>query len=316
MMQFAHLFPRVVRLLPFFSLFLLLIVLSFRFIAENDLGFHLHGGEWIIQNRAFPTFDSFTYTVPNHAYIDLHWLFQILLYVVYAWFGFEGISTVYVTLILIVFTLMYYWFKSNQITSAASLWLMLGVLLTIEVRFNFRPEVMTWILMILMLHVLDHYVRERRRVLWILPVIMVLWTNTHGLFVIGLLIMGAYAVSVMFQEKKIDRYLWMWSFIGMASVLINPYFIDGALFPLELATRLDSGSIFKNTILEFISPWSSFARSRSTIFPPQVITLYYIFTFLSGVLVIVTIRHRKIHELVIAVALFAVSYSQYRNVPL
>ncbi|MBL7994625.1 tetratricopeptide repeat protein, partial [bacterium] len=46
------------------------------------------------------------------------------------------------------------------------------------------------------------------------------------------------------------------------------------------------------------------------------ITLYYIFTFLSGVLVIVTIRHRKIHELVIAVALFAVSYSQYRNVPL
>ncbi|MBL7960307.1 tetratricopeptide repeat protein [bacterium] len=317
--RFAYLMrilSKVIRLLPFASLFLLLTALSFRLIAENDLGFHLHGGEWILQNRAFPTFDSYTYTVPNHLYIDLHWLYQILLYTVYVWIGFEGISAVYVTLILIVFTLMYYWFKSNQITSSATLWLMLGVLLTIEVRFNFRPEIMTWVWMILMLFVLDHYVRERRRVLWILPVIMVLWTNTQGLFVIGLLIMGAYAVSVPFQEKKIDRYLWMWSFFGMASILINPYFVDGAMFPVELATRLDSGSIFKNTILEFISPWSSFARSRPALFPPQVIALYYLFTFLSGVLVIVTIRNRKIHELVIAVALFAVSYSQYRNIPL
>ncbi|KAB2878508.1 hypothetical protein F9K33_12915 [bacterium] len=317
--RFAYLtsfLPKVIRLLPLASLFLLLTALSFRLIAENDLGFHLHGGEWILENRVFPTFDSYTYTVPNHLYIDLHWLYQIFLYVVYVWIGFEGISTVYVTLILIVFTLMYYWFKSNQITSAVGPWLMLGVLLTIEVRFNFRPEVMTWVLMILMLYVLDHYVRERRRVLWILPVIMVLWTNTQGLFVIGLLIMGAYAVSVPFQEKKIDRYLWMWSFFGMASILINPYFVDGALFPVELATRLDSGSIFKNTILEFISPWSSVARSRPALFPPQVIALYYMFTFLSGVLVVVTIRNRKSHELIIALALFAVSYSQYRNIPL
>lgn len=291
-------------------------MLTLRLVSENDLGFHLHGGQWILQNHSFPSQDSFTYTVSDHPYINLHWLYQILLYAVYVVAGFNGISILHTLLIVTLFYLMYYWMYCKKIPFSLTSWLLLGAVLTVEVRFNFRPEIMTWIFMILMLIGLDHYLRNRQRTLWILPLIMILWTNTQGLFVIGILIMGAYALSDFGHSRKVDRYLWLWSFLGVIAILINPYFIDGAMFPIELATRLQSASIFKDSILEFASPWSSFVRSRPTIFPPLVISLYYTFTFVSGILILVTIKNRKIHEIIISLTLFLISFSQFRNIPL
>src|SRR5579883_529810 len=67
----------------FLACFLLLVLLATRQIHDADLGFHLKGGQWIVQNHAFPNKDDYTYTVPTHEYIDLHWLYQILLFALY-----------------------------------------------------------------------------------------------------------------------------------------------------------------------------------------------------------------------------------------
>ncbi|MFN3344045.1 MAG: hypothetical protein ACK412_00150 [Chloroherpetonaceae bacterium] len=55
-------------------------------MVDIDIGFHLHGGKWIWQHRAFPDKDAYTYTVPNNDYIDLHWLYQLLMFGVYSLF--------------------------------------------------------------------------------------------------------------------------------------------------------------------------------------------------------------------------------------
>jgi hypothetical protein len=52
--------------------------LSFREIFSPDIGLHLAAGRWIIEHGSFPTRDVFTYTVPGNDYVDLYWLYQLL----------------------------------------------------------------------------------------------------------------------------------------------------------------------------------------------------------------------------------------------
>lgn len=296
--------------------FFVLVIFSFRPIADNDIGFHLHAGQWIIENLTFPTNDTFTYTVRDHLYIDLHWLYQLALYGVYVIGGFKGISVTYTISLIILFALLYYWMHVCRLSFQITSWVLLIVLLIIDARLNFRPEIITWILIILTCICIDLYLVKKKNVLWLLPIIMIVWINAHGLFVIGLWVVVAYTVSDALHSGRIDRRLLCWLILSAIAVFINPYFLDGVLFPVELATRLESGNVFKNSIFEFASPWTSYVWTKPSVFPTHTLFLYYTFTFIVFLLMIISIRSRKIHELLICVSLFYVSYEQYRNIPL
>ena len=69
-----------------------IFTLSLRQLSDPDLGFHLKYGKWIVANEKVPVTDMSTYTVPTHPYIDLHWLFQVMLYGVFRLTGYPGIS--------------------------------------------------------------------------------------------------------------------------------------------------------------------------------------------------------------------------------
>ncbi|MGD0340769.1 MAG: hypothetical protein ABSA76_03560, partial [Bacteroidales bacterium] len=60
--------------LPFIVVTIFITILSLRLLSDPDLGFHLKAGKWIVENGSFPSKDTFTYTVNNNDYTDLHWL--------------------------------------------------------------------------------------------------------------------------------------------------------------------------------------------------------------------------------------------------
>jgi hypothetical protein len=129
-----------ISLLAIASLF---IALALRLIVDIDIGFHLHGGEWIWQHRAFPDKDAYTYTVPNNDYIDLHWLYQLLIFGVYSLSGFEGLTIFNALLILTALGLLLVRLLcvGTPIPLALSLLMVVGLMM--ELRFAVRPEVLT-----------------------------------------------------------------------------------------------------------------------------------------------------------------------------
>ncbi len=302
--------------LPVVLFFVLVGLMSSRLIDDKDIGFHMHAGQWILENERFFDMDTFTYTVNDHPYIDLHWLYQIVVYGIYSMLGFEWVSLVYALLVILLFSLILVWSGSKRVASGLAVWILLFSLLIAETRFNHRPEIASWIFMIIVSMVLDYYLSSRKRILWLLPVIIAVWVNTHGLFILGVFIIVTYAISDFFSAKRIDRYLWIWGLGGIIAVLINPYFLKGALFPLELLTRFDSANVFKNDILEFASPWSSAVLSNPFIYPRHVVAAYFVWTALIFILMAVTIRQRKLYECIVTGALFAISAVQFRNIPL
>ncbi|MBK8550465.1 MAG: tetratricopeptide repeat-containing protein [Ignavibacteria bacterium] len=296
-------------MLPILSLGLLILFFTIRKIANLDTGFHLAAGRWILTNFSVPVKDIFTYTVSQNEYIDIQWLYQVLIYAFYLFFNYTGL-TIFNTLVIgCVFYLLLKKMNLYGVPVFLSLILLFVTVISIQLRFGYRPEIVTWLFMLCSLFILERYYYFGKAKLYLLPVIMLLWVNMHGLFILGLMITGVYLVSISINKKSIDKNLLKWFLISIASVFINPYFTEGVMFPFYLFTRLQKGNIFQQNITELQPPWGMAGDAGLELY------LYYVISIISFILLVITYRKRALHQFVLLAAFFYISYSSFRNIP-
>jgi hypothetical protein len=85
--------------------FVLLVVFTARYLSDADLGYHLRGGQWMLEHHGFPSKDTYTYTRSSADYLDLHWLYQILIYATYVIGGYTALSLLNIVLVAVAFAL-------------------------------------------------------------------------------------------------------------------------------------------------------------------------------------------------------------------
>ncbi len=292
--------------------FLLLALLGLRLVNDTDLGFHLRAGQWILQNRVFPSCDTFTYSVPDHEYLDIQWLYQVLLFLLFKLGGYSFLAPANTLLIALAF---YATFKRLRLADAP-LWmcalLLTATLFGCEYRFRIRPEILSWVLSVSILWVLELRAQRKRDLLFLLPVLQLAWANLEGLFPIGLGLLWIYCLSDFLRQGG-DKKLWGYSALSLIVCLLNPYGFQGMSFPFVLLNRLNASSIFKATIKEFQPPWGLNDTFWST--PTLYLLLYKLFCPALIVMILVTIRKRKIHEILIAAFFLWLSFTALRNIP-
>ncbi|MFC2092363.1 tetratricopeptide repeat protein [Bacteroidota bacterium] len=289
---------------------ILIILFSFRTIYNYDLGFHLRGGQWITENLTVPDNDVYTYTVNHNKYVDMHWLYQVIVYGIYSLFSYVGIILMNSIFILVVFYLLLKRMMFYGIPIWLSVLALLLTLITIQNRFYFRPEILTWIGILIVLLLMDQYFYFKKRLLFLLPIVMVIWVNVQGLFVLGLFIIVVYFFSIWVHEKKFDSYVFKWSVVIFLVTFINPYFEKIVFQPFVL---LKSASIFSTTISELNSPFNYTGNIGNFYIE---IYLYYVICVLSFALFFITIKKRKLHEFLILAVFFYISYLQFRSIPI
>ncbi len=89
-------------------------------------------------------------------------------------------------------------------------------------------------------------IAERPRLIWLLPILQLVWVNCHALFVLGLVVGAAYArlrragicrrtlgVGASGQATSGQTIVRAGALVAVAC-LANPYFEEGAKFPLTL----------------------------------------------------------------------------------
>ena len=72
-------------------LFLLVLAFSISKIYSYDIWYHLGAGRYILEAGKIPQKNIFSYTQPDHEWIDIQWLFQVVTYGVHSAFGFDGL---------------------------------------------------------------------------------------------------------------------------------------------------------------------------------------------------------------------------------
>jgi hypothetical protein len=266
-------------------------ILAFRRLDDSDTWWHLAAGRWIAENGRVPTTDPFSYTVPDHAWLDLQWLYDLALYGLWQTGGANALVVAAVVTYTLAIALLVGTLRRWVGVSAACA-LALWAVVVAEERFLIRPEMISFVLLGLVLRTLLTVSDANVRRLLVVPLVVLVWVNTHSLFVIGLFCIactalgaaGAQALDAMGRKRasaEIDALpLLACAAAATAVAFINPYFVRGVTFPLELLTRIDGSNSVYQAIGEFRPPWSGY-------FETLPITAYQGLAVVSVVVVLV-----------------------------
>jgi len=324
--------------------FLLLALLGSRLLSDSDLGFHLKGGQWIAQNHRWITQDSYTYTAAGNPYLDIHWLYQVFLYIIYRLGGYPFLSALNLLILGLVFFLALLRIRWTGAPLWVCAFLLTAAILASEIRFRVRPETVSWLLMSLTLLVLERRASGKPTPLLLLPVIHLVWANVEGLFPLGWTLMGVYWLkSVKFyrqdaktpsgihtssSERKSenrffdllirtehDRQLVIFFILSVAACFLNPNLLNGVLYPLSHLSMLGTANPFKRAIGELQSPW--FTGSAGFLFTPWLsLGAYKAYSLLLLFLLAATFKKRQAHEILLALSFFGLSATALRNIPI
>ncbi len=266
----------------------LVVVCGYRQLDSPDVGFQLSLGRWIVANGAIPRVDPLTYTLQHRPYVDLQWVYQVVLWASYAAGGTFGVVTLntLATLAAIGLALGRSRLRDGRLgvcAVAAALFFVLGS------DAEVRPHVFSWVYLNLVLLVLESAARGRRRLVWWLPVLMVAWANTHSLYPLGLAAVGSYGLVELFRGRAASPHLIAAGALAFAAPLVNPYGFEGILFPIEQLGMLQEGSAFKGEtgITEFASPFdlTAYTANRALVIwqPTLFMQLYAVAAALAFV---------------------------------
>lgn len=203
-------------------------------LVTADLGRHIENGRLITQDN-FSILDTnlYSYTYPDFKGINHHWLGGVLFFLIWRAAGFVGLHLVFILLSLLTLLIFFEIGRRQAGLVLSSALTLLIIPLLIE-RKEIRPEIFSYLLAAIFLWLMIG-LRENRttpRILWLLPILQIIWVNTHIYFFLGPVIVGAFWLeSLILKTGKFKKLSWLLAGTALATV-INPFGLSGALTPL------------------------------------------------------------------------------------
>ena len=185
-------------------LFILVFAMAVRLRLDTDTWWHISAGQQIVDTRSIPTTDSFSHTRAGEKWIDHSWGSQIVIYAVYELFGGDAdpgssgnIGLALYTAILATAGMAFVYAMCEGNAYVRAFMVVLGAAAA-AIFWTPRPQMFSFVLGAVVLYLLHLYKREKRDLLWLIPVIIVLWVNLHGGFAIGFIFLfGTIAGEVL-----------------------------------------------------------------------------------------------------------------------
>ncbi len=216
------------------------------FIVDPDFWWHIKVGQTILATHHWPTADTYSFTAQGTPWMAYEWLGDTLLAAVQRACGLPGLMALYLALGAAVVLALYAlaWLRSRNSKAA---FVACGLLLPLAaVSFSLRPQMLGYLFLILTLIILERFRQGRTGTLWLLPPLFLVWVNTHGSFLVGLLALGVYGISglVKIRWGGLESILWTTaerlrlSLVFLASLIalaVTPYGARLAGYPLGMA---------------------------------------------------------------------------------
>lgn len=237
-------------------------------LYDPDFFWHLKTGEWIWQNRSLPHIDPFGINpdpapAPRTEFIlTSYWLIQIAMYSFYLTFGMTGII-IFRFIVLAVWLFMWQrWtnIRDLRVTTVIAL----GSILLLDYYFIERPQFISFLcfglLLVVTLTYLEHSsVRSMWSILAPLTLIMILWSNMHGGYIIGqaVLIYLVFVEGFKFffcAQQPLSFRAYRILCISAVAALLASFITPNAFNVIKYLPEIfDSGSYVNNGILEQMS---------------------------------------------------------------
>jgi hypothetical protein len=277
-------------------------------LYDPDYFWHLRTGQLILDTRALPSHDPFSFTRPDAPWVLNAWLFDVMLYSVYSIGGAIGVRLLVAILMGATFCVVYRSIRAflNPVPALLIAVVCFSALLSFA---SPRGQVISYLFYAIYLHVILGFLHNgvARRLNW-LPPIMILWVNCHGGYATGLILL-----TIVTSATALSRWL-AWPdhnptrlrplliclVITAGASLVSPYHIHHWLYPFQTA-----GLEATQVIAEWRSPMLKDRYFQSLV----VLGLAY------GWSVAFRDSRPKLEELLLSTAMLLLSMKAIRHVP-
>jgi hypothetical protein len=284
---------RSLLLAVIFVLFFALYVFKGITTLDPDFGWHIRAGQYIL-TYGFPYKDPFSYTMSSFLFVDHEWLTNLIWAVMLPVVGYTQFALLYALLAVAAIFL--------QITRMKKNWIVLPLILIGGSILDFsgvRTQVIDWLFISLLVTLLlEKTLWEKWR--FFLPLLFLLWANSHGGFGIGLgVLLIVLSIKSWEEKRELKKNIFLF-ILCVLITLLNPF---GIRLWGEFFNQL-SDSQLRWTINE----WN-----------PAIYFTNLAFWFYTGLSVFLFIRYfRRFSLATIAVysLFFLAAIASIRNIPI
>lgn len=242
---------KIIKILSFFALFMVGLVLCVKEIREPDLWWQLRAGEWMLENQEVTKVDMFSYTHEGVEWINVKWLYEVIYASFSNVFGPETIVlfqmlSVSIILIFLLKWLQLLFVKKNYLVSASILAALLFLFIH-AARINFRPEMTSYVLSLVYVYLFTLYRQEKSKTIGLLIPLQIFWNNMHEAYGVGLVMLSIFLIGSIVEwlinKKEIKnlafpKWVLLVVFLAFVAIIFNPLGIQLLLHTTDIFGQL------------------------------------------------------------------------------
>src|SRR5262245_49796301 len=239
-------------------------------LYDSDTGWHIRHGETILRTWALPSGDYFSYTNYGKPWFSWEWLADVLLALIHRYAGLNGIAFWANATFALTFTLLFSWTARRGGNVLVCLLFSRVAGFAAAVHWLARPHLFS-MLLVLFWYMLLERIQEQGssgdgrlgRSAWLMPPLMVVWTNLHGAFVIGIVLLLIYSLgnflsgvvrpdqAIKEKALRLARHLLWIAMLCLLCSCLNPY---GLKVHLHIFHSYLQSNMLVDRVTEFTSP--------------------------------------------------------------
>lgn len=307
------------KILLIISLFSLVAALAAFEINDPDTLQYLVAGKYILEH-GFAKTNIFSFTIPDQPLVWTEWLFEILVYVAYSIGQWKALVSLQILLAVSIFLVIFLIGRHQGYKILAwAPFFILAALIGAE-RFMLRADLLAALLAILSFYFLLIDQKKDSKLIYLLPVLTLIWANVHGSFPLAYLLVGSFILSplinhlwqkyvwhqsIMVVDGKIKRLSFIFLLCLVAS-LINPSGWSAIVWPFK--------TMFSD--MSFLSEYNQEFRPtlKSGDFQRFSVGYYQILVWLIVAMVIISWRNWRLLHLLLLIPLLYLSLRSVRHI--
>jgi hypothetical protein len=204
---------------------------------DGDVSWHIATGQWILDHRAIPHTDPFSFTWAGKPWVSFEWLSDVLIATARRIAGYSGIAALVTAALMALHALVFL-----NATRFVRPWVAVGAAVAMDLvlipMMLARPHSLAWPLIACWTWLMLRAREGDKAPPLAAALLMVVWANLHGSFIMGLAIASAFGLEALIASQDRIRALRQWAIFGIAclgAIFVNANGIDGVLHPLRVA---------------------------------------------------------------------------------
>jgi len=199
---------------------------------DGDLPRHLLVGDLILQTRHVSLVDDFSFRTVGYPSIPHEWLAQVIFAGAKNIFGLNGVVLLTGIILTLTWGMVYYDTARRSKDFFITLVILALAIGAGQLHVLPRPHLFTYLLTAVWVILIERIDESNTRAWGWLPLVMLVWVNLHGMFVIGIIIWGIYLTG-----DFLDHPSKIWLASAKAKALIT-----GGIFALAATLFSPSGA--------------------------------------------------------------------------